>query len=81
MARFTQKTKLIKHMTTDELSAFRKLLEERIAGHVYRVNDETTFKTPIKKLITITLNSVTLRLFVESGAELRERQKGSSKTP
>lgn len=79
--RLYQRSKLIKQMSTSDLTTFRELLDSPIAGHIYEVNQFTTFKTPIKKIITIVLNTVALRLLIESGEELRAREKGATKTP
>lgn len=72
------RSNLIKSLTVEELTSLQKLLGERIAGHIYDVDKATTFKTPVKKLITITLSTTACRLLVESGAELRDRQKAKS---
>lgn len=81
MPRYPRKTQLIKQLSTPDLTAFRELLASPIAGHIYRANDSTTFRTPIKKLITITLSATASRLLVEAGEELIERQAGAAKTP
>lgn len=81
MAKHIARSKLIKSLTTDELTSLQKLLEERIAGHIYNIDESTTFKTPVKKVITIILSTTASRLLVESGAELRDRYQPGAKNP
>ncbi|MFC6353942.1 hypothetical protein ACFP6B_08590 [Rothia nasimurium] len=81
MTRYPKKSQLINQMSTIELAAFRELLESPIAGHIYQANDSTTFRTPVKKLITIVLSTTASRLLVEAGQELRERAARAAKTP
>lgn len=81
MVKNITRSKLIQSMTAEELMGLLKLLEDRITGHTYDVDKSTTFRTPVKKIITITLNTTASRLLIESATELRDREKIKAKKP